>query len=295
MAPSWADYDNDGRLDVFVPVHHGGATSRLLHNDGDAGWTSIPLGPTLETDGGSWADFDNDGDLDLFITRGQGTTTTNLLYANNGDGAFTQVTLGSMANDQGRWAGSAWADYDNNGFQDLFVTGHPGTREVLYRNHGNGNHWISFKLVGTRSNRSAIGAKVRVQATIFSQTTWQMREISGGNRHQNDLRPHFGLGDATTATTVRIEWPSGAVEEFPNLARDQFHTIVEPSLRGAMKPNGEFELSVWASANRTCTIEHSPDLLTWTVLTTVPGQGETTVAVTDPGAPGQNQRFYRMK
>jgi hypothetical protein len=295
VAPSWADYDNDndGRLDVFVPVHHGAATSQLLHNDGNAGWSKIPLGPSLETGGASWADYDNDGDLDLFITRGQTTTTTNLLYANNGDGAFTQVTLGSMANDWGRWADSAWADYDNNGFQDLFVTAHGGTREVLYCNHGNGNHWISFTLVGTRSNRSAIGAKVRVRATIFGKTHWQTREVSGGNRHQNDLRPHFGLGDAPRATTVRIEWPSGAVEEFSNLARDQFHPIVEPSLRGAMKPDGEFELSVWASTNRTCTIESSTDVVTWSVLTTVNGQGETPVTYTE--APGQNQRFYRMK
>jgi enediyne biosynthesis protein E4 len=72
--------------------------------------------------------------------------------------------------------------------------------------------------VGTRSNRSAIGAKVRVQATIFGKTTWQMREVGGGNRHQNDLRPHFGLGDAPRAITVRVEWPSGIVEEFSNLA-----------------------------------------------------------------------------
>jgi hypothetical protein len=165
----------------------------------------------------------------------------------------------------------------------------------LYRNHGNGNHWISFKLVGTRSNRSAIGAKVRVQATIFGKTYWQMREIGGGNRHQNDLRSHFGLGDAARATTVRIEWPSGTAEEFANLARDQFHTVVEPSLRGGIKPNGEFELSVTATLNRVRTIEVSSDLVTWTVLTTVTGQGETPVTHLDTDAPAQDHRFYRMK
>jgi hypothetical protein len=96
-------------------------------------------------------------------------------------------------------APAAWADYDNNGFPDLLVTGRDGFSDVLYRNHGNGNHWISFKLIGTRSNRSAIGAKVRVQATIFGKTYWQMREVGTGNIAQNDLRPHFGLGDALPA------------------------------------------------------------------------------------------------
>jgi hypothetical protein len=66
-------------------------------------------------------------------------------------------------------------------------------------------------------------------------------------------------------------------------------------MRGAMKPDGEFELSVWASTNRTCTIEHSSDLVNWTVLTTVTGQGETPVPVTDPDALGQDHRFYRMR
>jgi hypothetical protein len=267
----------------------------VLDNDGDGQWTNIPLGAAPATTAGSWADYDNDGDLDLFIARGESPTYTNVLYANNGDGTFTQITLGSLANDQGRCAGSAWADYDNNGFQDLFVTGHQGTSEVLYRNYGNSNHWISFKLIGTRSNRSAIGAKVRVLATISGKSYWQMREIGGGNRHQSDLRPHFGLGDAARATTVRVEWPSGAVEEFSNLAPDRFYTIVEPSLRGAMKTNGEFELSVWASTNRTCTVEHSVDLLDWTVLTNLQGAGETSVRVTDPAAPGAQQKFYRLR
>jgi enediyne biosynthesis protein E4 len=243
----------------------------------------------------AWADYDNDGDLDLFIARGFNTTTTCLFFANNGDGTFTQVALGSLPNHPGRAVGAAWADYDNNGFQDLFVPSAKDFREALYRNHGNGNHWISFKLVGTRSNRSAIGAKVRVQASIFGKTSWQLREVGGASRQQNDLRPHFGLGDAPRATTVRVEWPSGAVEEFSNLARDQFHTIVEPSLRGAMLAGGQFELSVTATLNRVRTIEVSSDLVTWTPLTTVTGQGETPVTYLDTAAPGQSHRFYRMK
>jgi len=129
---------------------------------------------------------------------------------------ITPITLGTLPTQPGRTLGCAWADYDNNGFQDLVVISRDGFPDVLYRNHGNGNHWIQFKLVGTRSNRSAFGATVRVRATIFGKTYWQLRELGGASRQQNDLRPHFGLGDAPRATTVRVEWPSGTVEEFSN-------------------------------------------------------------------------------
>jgi enediyne biosynthesis protein E4 len=241
-------------------------------------------------EGGAAGDMDGDGDLDILLCSHSGIHW----FENDGTGQFRRVTTG-FPTISGTSITPSWADYDNNGFQDLFVTSHAGFPEVLYRNHGNGNHWISFKLVGTRSNRSAIGAKVRVRAAIFGRNYWQLREIGGGNRHQNDLRPHFGLGDAPRATTVRVEWPSGTVEEFANLARDQYYTIVEPNMLGALKPNGGFELSLWASTNRTCTLEHSPDLETWTVLTTVPGQGQTPVTYLDTAAPGQSHRFYRMK
>jgi hypothetical protein len=297
LSPSLADYDNDGRMDVFIDVYDWTKTQyhRLLRNEGEGRWSSMPLGLSNESGGGAWGDYDNDGDLDLFISRGRIVTTTNLFYANNGDGTFTQVTWGSLANERGRSRSSAWADYDNNGFLDLLVTGRDGFPDVLYRNHGNGNHWVSFKLVGTASNRSAIGAKVRVRVTIFGKTYWQLREIGTGNIAQNDLRPHFGLGDAPLATTVRIEWPSGAVEEFSNLARDQFYTIVEPSLRGAMTPNGEFELTATVSTNRNCSLLGSADLSDWTTLTNFTGQGEVPVRIVDPEAPGQSQRFYQLR
>lgn len=94
------------------------------------------------------------------------------------------------------------------------------------RSHGE----TQLKLVGTLSNRSAIGAKVRVKATIRGQATWQLRKISGGSGGsvQNDLRANVGLGDATIAETVRIEWPSGIVQEMHNVAAKQFLTVTEP-------------------------------------------------------------------
>jgi hypothetical protein len=293
ITPSWADYDNDGKLDVFVATYD--QSNRLLHNAGNGQWTSLPLGAALETSAGMWADYDNDGDLDLYITRGQGTTTTNLFFSNNGDGTFAPITTGSLVTDQGRGAGCAWADYDNNGFLDLFVTSHAGFPEVLYRNHGNSNHWLSFKLVGTASNRSAIGAKVRVQARVFGKNTWQMREVGGANRHQNDLRPHFGLGDAIRATTVRIEWPSGSVQELSNVSSDQFLTVWEPPfVTAAVQPDGTCVLNIRAEPNRAWQIQASSDLANWETLATVtPTTKEFEYG--DTAAGSMICRFYRLR
>ncbi len=205
ISPSWGDYDNDGWLDVFL------TSGGLFHNDGNGEWTKTQLGGGVL---GIWGDYDNDGWLDLFICRGGGgNATTNLLYHNNGDGRFSLVTAGSVSTDSGLSLTCAWGDYDNDGFLDLFVTTRAGYDKLLYHNNGNSNHWIMIKLVGTASNRSAIGAKVRVKATIGGKTVWQTREIAGGNRAQNDIRAHFGLGDATSVDLVRIEWPSGNVQE----------------------------------------------------------------------------------
>ena len=77
------------------------------------------------------------------------------------------------------------------------------------------------------ANRTAIGAKVRVKATIDGKTVWQMREVSGGSICQNDLRPNFGLGDATIIDTVRIEWPSGNVQELSDVTPNQILTVKE--------------------------------------------------------------------
>ena len=158
--------------------------------------------------------------------------------------------------------------------------------------------WLKVRLVGTASNRSAIGAQVWVEALIQGHRVQQIRHIQSAVQSAaglSGLDAHFGLGDASRIGKLTVEWPSGTKEEFRDLPVKQSLTIVEPSLRGAMQPNGEFALSVWASTHRSCMIEHSPDLVTWTVLTQVQGAGETPVTVTDPDAPDQIQRFYRMK
>ena len=223
---------------------HSAETNSLYRNNGNGTFTEVTSDSIVSEAGfyGScaWGDYDNDGFLDLFLGQlnpGQ----NNVLYHNNGDGTFTKVLEGSLVNDGGVSHASAWADYDNDGFLDLFVANtvtFPGGatysnfRNFLYRNDGNTNQWIKLKLVGTVSNRAAIGAKVRVKATMGGNTVWQFRDISGGSGWgggQNSLVAHFGLGDATNIDTIRIEWPSGIVQEMHNVAVKQFLTVTEPA------------------------------------------------------------------
>ena len=230
--PSWGDYDNDGMPDLFLAGWN--QASRLYRNTGGGHFTNVPFGfpasyTNQETRLGIWGDYDNDGDLDLFVTGGYTIAgCKSLLFANNGDGSFTQILGGSPVNDVGLSSACLWGDYDNDGFLDLFVKAYGGQGSRLYRSNGNGNSWLMLKLEGTASNRAAIGAKIRVLATLFGKRYWQMREISGGHVCQNDLRAHFGLGDATKAEIVRVEWPSGHVTEVTNVAANQILSITEP-------------------------------------------------------------------
>jgi enediyne biosynthesis protein E4 len=237
---SCADYDNDGDMDLLV----NGKNSNQLYRNDDADGFTLVAASGLEQGGVSfssaWGDYDNDGYLDVFITNYDFTSLSpqaNLLFHNNGDGTFSQVTEGAVANDRNRSCGCAWADYDNDGDLDLFVAngvdntgaGLPPEPGSLYRNDGSPNHWLILRLVGLVSNRSAIGAKVRVRATIRGKTFWQLREVSGGSGQcsQNDLRVHFGLGDAESVETVLIEWPSGVTQVLKNVAVNQHREVVE--------------------------------------------------------------------
>jgi enediyne biosynthesis protein E4 len=263
-ACAWGDYDNDGYLDLFATSTRG----LLYHNNGDGTFTKITNGPMV-TDvigfngGCAWADYDNDGYLDLFISV---IGSQNLFYHNNGDGTFSKVTSGSIVTD-GNAIACAWGDFDNNGFPDLFTTG-AGVPSHLYRNNGNTNNWLNIKCLGRVSNRSSIGTKVRIKATIHGLPIWQTREISGGGGlgSQNDFRCEFGLGDAMNADVVRVEWPSGIVQELTNVAAKQFLTVKEPSkLAADFSPaSGEFHVALTGGKGLVYTLESSTDLASWT-------------------------------
>jgi hypothetical protein len=141
-----------------------------------------------------------------------------------------------MSGSAQNWMGTAWADYDNDGGMDVVFL-HTAGLNRLYRNLKNANHWLKFSLSGTVSNRDAIGAKVRVRATIGGQAVWQLQEINGGYQVQHDSRAHFGLGDATKADRVRIEWPSGNVTELTDVAADQIVSVIEAAPINPRRPS----------------------------------------------------------
>jgi hypothetical protein len=194
------------------------------------------------------ADFDNDMDIDIYLVCRRGAENLpNRLYENQGDGTFIEVT--NFGGEGPVGAGLEFgvgdsvvvADYDVDGFVDLFVTNGqlyypvgPGGPDTLLRNKGNDNHWLEIDLQGIASNRDGIGAKVYVTAGGVTQ----LREANGGYQRwsQNDRRLHFGLADNLTAD-VRIEWPSGAVDEFINVGADGLYDAMEgisitPALMG---------------------------------------------------------------
>ena len=303
VAGAWGDYDNDGRIDLCAADWD--APSYVYRNLGNGNFERATIGLPISGNfqSVSWADYDNDGFLDLFLA-GQG----NQLYHNNGDGTFTRITTGSIVTDSPVggdpfWSYSAlWFDYDNNGFLDLYVSNgnDPLTANVanfLYHNNANSNAWLKVKLVGTTSNRDAIGAKVRALATYAGQSRWQRRDISSGDGYNgNHLLAHFGLGNAELVTTLRIEWPSGTVQEIPNVATNQMLTVVEPRrpvLALEATPTG-FTGMLKADTNQTYQVHASDDLTTgWTVLTNVTSDATGTAVWSDSAPAPHGRRFYK--
>lgn len=232
---SWADWDNDGDLDVLVTTGVLGMYHDLLYRNEGAGVFTKVTGTAIDTPltwsgGGGWVDFDNDGDLDLLIGAYDGH---NRLFANNGGGLFARIDTGVLSTDGNYIMGIAWADYDRDGWQDVFTArnNYFGGNNCLYHNEGGTNHWLNVRCVGTVSNRSAIGARVRARAVIGGEAVWQTREISaqtgGGNSGQSLFNASFGLGDGAVVDSLVVSWPSSIVQVITGVNCDQFLTVTE--------------------------------------------------------------------
>jgi ASPIC/UnbV protein/VCBS repeat protein len=295
------DYDNDGHLDLLVcagVVEPAAQRNALYHNNGDGTFDRVGGGDVTNQagffDACAWADYDNDGYLDLLVSNYKG----NGLFHNNGDGTFSQIDSEPPVLDADCMS-VTWVDYDNDGQLDLFLTRalFDGNliSNLLYHNNGNSNAWLEVKLVGTVANRSGIGAKVRVQATIGGKTFWQMREINnGGGWNIQPLVAHFGLGDATNIETLRIEWPSGTVQEFHNVAARIILTAMEPSRLLATISNSAVQLSLRGGRNLQYDLQTSPDLASWSHLSTLTITNlDGSAQVSDNLTPGPGHRFYR--
>ena len=245
MGVAIGDYNHTGRPSLYV-TNFSDEDDALYRNDG--GWdfrdvsyqagVALPSLPWVKW-GDAFADLDNDGWLDLIAVSGHvypqvdtlpsggGYRQPKLLHLNQQDGTFCDASdlAGPALLEKRVSRGLAVGDLFNEGNVDVVVGDLDGGPMIL-KNHGAaGRHWISLELAGTKSNRLALGARVKVIAGGMNQTD----EIHSGGSYlsQNDLRLHFGLGSATVAESVEIRWPSGATETLKNLAADNFYSVLE--------------------------------------------------------------------
>ncbi len=239
MATSFADYDNDGDIDVFAtnsgnaPGPHSGSPHGLFQNQGNGTFVNVAAAAGVANWefgwGASFDDLNNDGYADLFFTGslpdfgviGPGIGNPGRLFFNDGAGGFTEASA-NLGIDQSNdyTTGVAYGDYNNDGFQDIVVVTEdwsvPATgKPVLLTNQGSENHWLGVDLVGTTSNRDAVGARVTLTYGDTEILT-QVKEIYAGtsfaSMDSQSLR--FGLGEHLNATTAQVDWPSGLVESF---------------------------------------------------------------------------------
>ena len=253
MCISLGDYSNEGRLGLVITDFQM-MSDHLWHNNGQGYFDEVSgpagiAGPTKNvlSFGGGFFDYDNDGWLDLFIANGSvypeiekvsaeiHYKQLNSLFHNQHNGKFTEVSRlsGDGFTQPRAGRGAAFADFDNTGRAGVIVANN-GDPPTLLRNDGPAggaprNHFVSFKLVGTRSNRDGMGARVKLRAGGVSQ----IREVAGGGSYmsQSDLRALFGLGRETRADEVEVRWPSGLRQAFHNIAADRFYRIVEGQSR----------------------------------------------------------------
>jgi enediyne biosynthesis protein E4 len=236
MGADFRDFDGDGEPDILMTGLRG-ETFELFRNTGkgsfdDASAKSGVLGLSRPWSGWSCGlmDFDNDGWLDIFVACGGLDTNEpqpNRVLRNSGTGRFSDVSAEAGADFAVPRVhrGVAFADFDNDGRIDAAVTSLNGPVEI-WMNRSPQQHWLQLKLKGTRSNRSALGAKVTCHSGARSQTSFVANSVGYGSA--SDLRLHFGLGVERKAT-VEICWPSGTVEQLKDVTCDQCVSVEEPS------------------------------------------------------------------
>ena len=243
MGIAIGDYDLDGKLDI-AKTHFQLQATGVYHNVGDGEFEDVAnlVGIAGERRFVSWgitmSDLDNDGHPDMFWVTGNVYAEVErinpkfaykgprILFRNRGNGTFEEIAEGAGADLNSRHVsrGCAFGDFDNDGDVDIVIMNQHEPPTLLRNDCPRENHWIKVRLEGTRSNRSAIGARVLVHYGGKTQAQAVLSQAS--YMSSNDPRLHFGLGVSATAD-IEVHWPSGAVEKFPSQAADRLITILE--------------------------------------------------------------------
>jgi hypothetical protein len=252
----WAwDFDNDGWLDIFaastdrvlseivkgmIGQPHNLHSGRLFRNSHGDGFENITKKAGLDAVyapmGCNFADFDNDGWLDFYLGTGEPSLATlvpNRMFKNVGGIRFADITGSSRTGHLQKGHGVACGDWDRDGDVDIFIETGGATNgdkyhNVLFQNPGQGNHWLTVKLIGRKTNRAAIGARIKVVTEGGPPRSLHRLVSSGSSFGANPLQQTIGLADARSVSTLEIQWPaSHTTQVFHGVAADQAIEITE--------------------------------------------------------------------
>jgi hypothetical protein len=252
----WAwDYDNDGWLDIFATCYdyslkdvikgmkgqpHSRLSNRLFHNLKGKGFEDktkeAGLDMVFETMGCNFGDFDNDGFLDMYLGTGDpdlGTLIPNRMFKNVGGERFAEITASSGTGHLQKGHSVSCADWDRDGDIDIFIemggaVNGDKYHNILFQNPGQGNQWLTVKLIGQKSNRPAIGARIKVVTAGEQPLTIHRHVSSGSSWGANPLQQTIGLARAGRVALLEIHWPtSGTTQAFRDIAANQAIELTE--------------------------------------------------------------------
>jgi hypothetical protein len=245
MGVAAADYAGDGRLSLFRS-NFSDEMETLYRNRGDGNFDEVTLAAGMGRNtrfvgwGAGFFDFDNDGLPDLLLVNGHVFPEVEnlgidihykdraILYRNLGAGKFEDISekAGPGILERHAARGAALGDIDNDGSVEVLINNQNETPSLLKAAALPPGHWVILKLEGTRSNRSAIGARVKL--TAGGHTRFQAVQSGGSYLSQSDLRLHFGVGTATKVDRIELQWPSGTRQSITNVAADRVVSVREP-------------------------------------------------------------------